>query len=62
MSVAEPTSDATTVDDRPEAGDLVIDAALSDLDATPDGDLDGFIASGEAVHQTLKSRLTDLGG
>ena len=46
---------------RPETGDLVIDAALSDLDSAPEGDLDASIAAGEAVHQTLKSRLTDLG-
>ncbi len=47
---------------RPETGDLVIDAALSDLDSAPEGDLDANIAAGEAVHQTLKSRLADLGG
>ncbi len=47
---------------RPETGDLVIDSALSDLDSAPEGDLDATIAAAEAVHQTLKSRLTDLGG
>ncbi len=55
-------SDTSIADARPESGDLVIDAALADLDAVAAHDLDGFIASGEAVHQTLKSRLTDLGG
>jgi hypothetical protein len=45
-----------------ETGDLVIDASLKDLaDADPD-DLDAQIEAGERVHQTLQSRLSDLGG
>jgi len=45
-----------------ETGDLLIDAALQDLeDAAPD-DLDAQIESGQRVHRTLQSRLSDLGG
>ena len=46
----------------PETGDIVIDAALRDLAAAPDHDLDAQLEAGEAVHRTLQSRLTDLGG
>ncbi|GAA4389015.1 hypothetical protein GCM10023153_04880 [Ornithinibacter aureus] len=46
----------------PETGDIVIDAALRDLANTPEGDLDGQLEAGEAVHRTLQGRLTDLGG
>ena len=46
----------------PETGDLVIDAALGDLAAAPGDDLDAQLESGEAVHRTLQSRLSDLGG
>lgn len=48
--------------DAPETGDIVIDAALSDLDAAPVEDLDAQIAAGENVQSTLQSRLRDLGG
>ena len=46
----------------PETGDLVIDAALGDLAAAPRDDLDAQLEAGEAVHRTLQSRLSDLGG
>jgi hypothetical protein len=46
----------------PETGDIVIDAALRDLAAAPDDDLDAQLEAGEAVHRTLQSRLSDLGG
>jgi hypothetical protein len=46
----------------PETGDIVIDAALRDLAAVPDDDLDGQLAAGEHVQGTLQSRLSDLGG
>lgn len=45
----------------PETGDLVVDAALRDLDLVDHTDLDGTLAAGEAVHGTLTSRLSDLG-
>lgn len=45
----------------PETGDLVVDAALRDLAAVDPADLDATLASGEAVHATLTSRLSDLG-
>ena len=45
-----------------ETGDVLIDAALQDLeDAAPD-DLDAQIEAGQRVHRTLQSRLSDLGG
>ena len=46
----------------PQTGDPVIDAALRDLADAPVADLDAQLAAGEAVHRTLQSRLTDLGG
>jgi hypothetical protein len=46
----------------PETGDIVIDAALRDLADTAADDLDGQLATGEAVHRTLQGRLGDLGG
>ena len=46
----------------PETGDIVIDSALRDLAAAPDDDLDAQLEAGEAVHRTLQSRLSDLGG
>ncbi len=46
----------------PQTGDPVIDAALRDLAEAPVADLDAQLAAGEAVHRTLQSRLTDLGG
>lgn len=48
-------------DAPPETGDLVVDAALRDFAAVDDTDLDATVAAGEAVHQTLTSRLEDLG-
>ncbi len=45
----------------PETGDLVVDAALRDLAAIDPADLDATVATGEAVHATLTSRLSDLG-
>ncbi len=46
----------------PQTDDIVIDAALRDLAAVPDDDLDGQLAAGEHVQRTLQSRLADLGG
>ena len=46
----------------PRTDDIVIDAALRDLAAVPDDDLDGQLAAGEHVQRTLQSRLADLGG
>ncbi|HSO65730.1 MAG TPA: hypothetical protein VLQ78_11590 [Ornithinibacter sp.] len=58
-----PTAPATGADPAPpETGDIVIDAALRDLAAAPAEDLDAQLQSGEAVHRTLQSRLSDLGG
>jgi hypothetical protein len=59
-----PTSPAgaPTAGTPPETGDIVIDAALRDLAAAPDDDLDAQLEAGEAVHRTLQSRLSDLGG
>lgn len=45
----------------PETGDLVVDAALRDLAAVDDADLDATLVAGESVHRTLTSRLSDLG-
>ena len=53
---------APTAGAPPETGDIVIDAALRDLAAAPDDDLDAQLEAGEAVHRTLQSRLSDLGG
>ncbi len=51
-----------THDDAPsQTGDLVIDAALTDLGSTAPGDLDGLIVAGERVQSTLQARLADLG-
>ncbi len=43
-------------------GDIVIDAALQDLQAAPADDLDAQIEAGQRVQQTLQGRLSDLGG
>lgn len=48
--------------EAPETGDLVIDAALRDLAAAPEDDLDAQIDKGEQVQSTLQGRLSDLGG
>jgi hypothetical protein len=53
---------APSVGAPPETGDIVIDAALRDLAAAPEHDLDAQLDAGEAVHRTLQSRLSDLGG
>jgi hypothetical protein len=47
---------------RPRTGDIVIDAALTDLAVADAGDLDAILDRGEAVHRTLQGRLADLGG
>lgn len=49
------------LDEAPQTGDEVIDAALRDLAAVPDDDLDGRLAAGEHVQRTLQARLSDLG-
>jgi hypothetical protein len=43
-------------------GDIVIDAALQDLQNAPGDDLDRQLEAGAAVHATLQGRLSDLGG
>lgn len=43
-------------------GDLVIDAALSELLDLPVDDLDGQVAAGDRLQRTLHERLSDLGG
>lgn len=48
--------------DRPETGDLVIDAVIGDLAAASLTDLDDLIDAGERVQRTLQGRLADLGG
>lgn len=51
----------------PRTKDLAIDAALDELAGAAGAehptaaDLDGVLAAGEHVHQTLTSRLNDLG-
>lgn len=45
----------------PETGDLIVDAALSDLAAVDPSDLGATLAAGDAVHTTLTARLSDLG-
>ena len=60
--VPRPPAGAPTAGAPPETGDIVIDAALRDLAAAPDDDLDAQLEAGEAVHRTLQSRLSDLGG
>ena len=60
--VPAPPAGAPTAGAPPETGDIVIDAALRDLAAAPDDDLDAQLEAGEAVHRTLQSRLSDLGG
>lgn len=45
-----------------ETGDVLIDAALQDLEAAAPDDLDAQIEAGQRVHRTLQSRLSDLGG
>ena len=61
-TVPTPPVGAPTAGAPPETGDIVIDAALRDLAAAPDDDLDAQLEAGEAVHRTLQSRLSDLGG
>lgn len=56
------TEDVPGAEDVPETGDLVIDAALRELAEAGEGDLDARIAAGERVQETLRSRLSDLGG
>jgi hypothetical protein len=58
----QPAAGAPIAGAPPETGDLVIDAALGELAAAPQDDLDAQLEAGEAVHRTLQSRLTDLGG
>jgi hypothetical protein len=53
---------APTADAHPETGDALIDVALRDLAAAPDGDLDAGLIAGEYVQRTLQARLGDLGG
>lgn len=42
-------------------GDIVIDAALRDLDAVDVADLDGHVEAAEALQRTLQGRLANLG-
>ncbi len=61
-TAADAPEDAPDPGLPPETGDIVIDSALRDLAAAPDDDLDAQLEAGEAVHRTLQSRLSDLGG
>lgn len=45
----------------PQTDDLVIDAALRELDQVDPADLDGILTASEAVLQTLQERLRDIG-
>ena len=45
----------------PQTDDLVIDAALRELDQVDPADLDGVLTASEAVLQTLQERLRDIG-
>lgn len=47
--------------ERVATGDLVVDAAVTDLAALDGADLDGHIEAAEALHRTLQARLADLG-
>ncbi len=51
-----------SADDVPMTGDSSVDEALAQLAAADPDDLDAQIEAGERVHQTLRSRLSDLGG
>ncbi|MEO7069652.1 MAG: hypothetical protein ABI131_04085 [Nostocoides sp.] len=53
---------AGSLPEPPETGDLVIDAALSDLAGSDPDDLAAQLWAGERVDQTLRSRLAELGG
>jgi hypothetical protein len=47
----------------PVTGDAAVDEALGRLhDSAVAGDLDAQAAAGDAVHQALQARLSDLGG
>ncbi|WP_035915215.1 hypothetical protein [Knoellia sinensis] len=58
----EPAAPDASAESAPETGDLVIDAALRDLAAASEDDLDAQIEKGEQVQRTLQGRLSDLGG
>ncbi|NLJ52821.1 MAG: hypothetical protein GX344_01615 [Intrasporangiaceae bacterium] len=64
---AEPDLDVATEAQAPgpdlpvETGDIVIDAALRDLDAVDVADLDGHVEAAEALQRTLQGRLANLG-
>jgi DNA polymerase-3 subunit gamma/tau len=53
-------SDAALGDNA--TGDIVVDAALRELQQAPTDDLDAQIEAGQRVHRTLQARLSDLGG
>ena len=67
VTVAAPVPDAAAKPVPPEpashphTGDEAVDAALRELAAVPDLDLDALLAAGEAVDGTLRARLADLG-
>ncbi|PKW28307.1 hypothetical protein [Phycicoccus duodecadis] len=61
-TLADDEAPAEEAVEAPETGDILVDAALRDLAAVPTDDLDGQLAAGEHVQQTLRSRLGDLGG
>ena len=45
----------------PQTGDLVVEAALRELDQVDPADLDAVLAVSEGVLQTLQERLRDIG-
>ena len=54
-------SDGLAPEAPAETGDIVIDAALRDLDAVDAADLDGHVEAAEALQRTLQGRLANLG-
>ncbi|HEV7171558.1 hypothetical protein [Pedococcus sp.] len=57
----EPQQQRTSLGEH-ATGDIIIDAALQDLQNAPRDDLDRQLEAGAAVHATLQGRLADLGG
>ena len=45
----------------PQTGDLVVEAALRELDQVDPADLDAVLAASEGVLPTLQERLRDIG-
>lgn len=52
--------DSPTTGEAAPTGDIVIDAALRDLNAADQRDLDAQIERAESLQRTLQGRLADL--